>query len=336
MEDRTHQVNVSTTTILKIVLVLLVIWFLFAIREILLLLLISIIISSAIDPLADYLHKKRIPRGLSVFFVYILVVGMFGLIVYLMVPPISQQFHDLAQSDVYDNINSKLGVFRDSLDRFGIGESIENNVRAWASNISQTLFNAGRGLINGLLSTLTVLVVSFYLTAEENGMKNLVKQLVPFKNQAYAMGLVTKIQKKTGHWVLGQLILSLVIFGLTFLGLSLFKVNFALVLALIAGVLEVVPYIGPFISLIPAAFFAFLQNPPLALVVIILYTVIQQLENHIIVPVVMSKSTGLNPVVVILGILIGGTLGGIVGGVLAVPVISAISVFVEDMWGGEA
>jgi predicted PurR-regulated permease PerM len=97
----------------------------------------------------------------------------------------------------------------------------------------------------------------------------------------------------------------------------------------------VVPYIGPFLSAVPAVFFAFLQNPPLAIAVIILYIVVQQLENHIVVPIVMSKSVGLNPVIVILGVLVGGTLGGIIGALIAIPIISGASVFVTDMMEGK-
>lgn len=296
--------------------------------------LISIIISSAIDPLADYLRKKHIPRGLSVLVVYVLVFGLLTLIVSLLIPPITQQFSQIAQSDYYGSISHRLGSFRAALDNFGVGQQIEENIKGFAGTISGALFETTRGVVTGFLSVITVLVISFYLTVEENGMKNFIKNLTPYKHQAYAIRLTNKIQKKIGWWVLGQAILSLIIFGLTFLGLTLLKVKFALVLALIAGVLEIIPYIGPFVSLIPAVFFAFLQNPPLALAVLVLYVLIQQLENHIIVPVVMSKSVGLNPVLVILGILIGGSLGGILGAVLAVPILAGASVFVTDIMEG--
>ncbi|HYE22111.1 MAG TPA: AI-2E family transporter [Verrucomicrobiae bacterium] len=332
MEERKTTVEVSTLSILKVIFVLLLAWFLFSIREILLLILISVIISSAMDPLVDYLKKRRIPRGLSVLLVYIVFLSVLGLIIYLLIPPIAQQAGQIAESDFIDKINSNLGKYRAQLEQYGIIENIENNVREWAGNLSTTLFRATQGIFTGLISTLTVLVISFYLTAEENGMKNLVKNLSPYKHQAYLMSLVNKIQKKMGYWVLGQIILSVIIFGLTFLGLTILKVDFALVLALIAGVLEIIPIIGPFIALIPAVFFAFLQNPPLALAVLVLYIVIQQLENHVIVPVVMSKSVGLNPILVIVGILVGGTLGGWIGAVIAIPIISSISIFLSDIW----
>ncbi len=331
MLDRHETLNISTITILKIVFVGLLLWFLWAIRDVVLIFLISIIISSAIDPVADFLHKRKVPRALSVLLVYALFLGMLSLVVFLMVPPITQQFQQISQTDVVDRFTDKLGVYRENLSHSEIGRAINNSIKELAGNLGGTLFQTTKGVVSGLVGIITVLTISFYLTAEENGMKNFIKHLAPYKHQVYVMGLVNKIQRKVGSWVLGQLILSVVIFGLTFIGLTVLKVEYALVLALIAGILEIVPYIGPFIAVIPAAFFAFLQNPPLAVAVIILYLVIQQLENHIIVPVVMSKSVGLNPVLVILAVLIGGSLAGVMGALIAIPVVSGLSVFVQDM-----
>lgn len=336
MNDKNYTtVNVSTVTILKVLAVLLAVWFLWAIKEIVLLFLISIIIASAIDPLADFLYRKRIPRALSVLLVYASFIALFGFIVAMLVPPITQQFKQISESNFYDQFSSKVGLYRDNLGETGIGRAIENSIRNFAGNFAGTLFQTTKGVITGFISVITVLAVSFYLTVEENGMKNLIRHLTPYRHQAYAMKLVNKIQKKIGAWVLGQLVLSAIIFGLTFIGLTLLKIEFALVLAVIAGVLEIIPYIGPIVSVIPALFFAFLQNPALALAVLVLYIIIQQLENHILVPVVMSKSVGLNPVLVIMGILIGGALGGVLGAVIAVPILSGISVFVWDIMEGQ-
>jgi predicted PurR-regulated permease PerM len=335
MNDKFTTVNVSTVTILKVLVIFLLCWFLFAIRSIILLFLISIIISSAIDPLADYLYKKKFPRALSVLVVYALFLGIIAMVISLLVPPITEQFTELSQSNFYESFVSKAGGLRDSLQRLGIDETVTQNFKDFAGNLSQGIFNTTRNILTGFVSVITVLVVSFYLSAEENGTKNFVKHLVPFKNQSYVLGLVNKIQKKMGSWVLGQLILSVSIFVLTYIGLLILGVDYALVLALIAGLLEIVPYIGPIISVIPAAFFAFIQNPPLALAVLILYLIVQQLENHLLVPMIMSKSVGLNPILVILGILTGGSLGGWVGAIIAVPLISGIQVFVNDFFNRE-
>jgi predicted PurR-regulated permease PerM len=331
MAEPHHTVNISTVTLLKVIFVGLLLWFFWTVRDVLLLFLISIIISSAIDPVADFLHKRRIPRGLSVLLVYALFLGMLSLVVVLMVPPINQQFQQISETDVYDRFVSQVGVYQDQLANSELGRGINDSLKNFAGNLGGTIFQTTKGVVSGIAGIIIVLTISFYLTAEENGMKNFIKHLAPYKHQAYVWGLVNKIQRKVGAWVLGQMILSIVIFGLTFIGLTVLKVEYALVLALVAGILEIIPYIGPFIAVIPAAFFAFLQNPPLAVAVIILYLVIQQLENHVVVPMVMSRSVGLNPVLVILAVLVGGSLAGIIGALIAIPVVSGISVFVADM-----
>ncbi len=327
-------INISTLTLLKTALIFLVVWFLWSIKEIILLMLISVIIASAIDPVADFLHRKKVPRALSVLLVYAVFIGLLVLVVYLLVPPINEQFKILSQQDIYQQFQDKFGIYRDELNSTGIGREISNGIKEMAGNVAGTLFQTTKGVLTGFVSVITVLAISFYLTVEESGMKNFIKHLTPFRHHAYAMRLVTKIQRKMGYWVLGQMILSAVIFGLTFVGLTFLKVEFALILALIAGILEIVPFIGPIIAAIPAVFFAFLQSPALAVAVIILYVVVQQLENHVIVPMVMSRSVGLNPVMVILGVLVGGTLGGVLGAIIAVPLIAGISVFVTDIMEG--
>ena len=331
MSENPGTINISTVTILKIVLVVLLLWFFWLVKDVLLILLISIIISSAMDPLADFLYKHKIPRGLSVLMVYVVVLGLVALVGFLLAPTIGQQFNEIKNADVIQTFISRIGVYRESLSHSTIGVSINNSLKEFTNNFGTTIFQTTRGVLTGIVSTITILVISFYLTAEESGMKNFIKHLAPFKHQAYVFRLVNQIQRKMGSWVLGQFILSTVIFGLVFVGLTVLKVKYALVLALIAAIFEIVPLIGPFISGSIACFFAFLQSPALAVAVLIMWVIAQQLESNIIVPVVMSKSVGLNPVLVILGILIGTTLGGIVGALIAVPVMSGISVFVADV-----
>ncbi len=336
MNENHDTINVSTVTILKVIFIVLLFWFLWLVRDVLLIFLIAIIISSAIDPVVDFLAKRKIPRSLSVLLVYAFFLGLIALIGFLIVPLLTAQFTDIKNANVYQTFASKIGVYRETLSRSSIGLAINNSFNDFINNFGGTLFATTRGVLTGLVSIITVLVISFYLTVEENGMKNFVKHLAPYKHQAYVLKLITKIQRKMGAWVLGQIILSAIIFGLVFIGLTVLKVQFPLVLALLAGIFEIVPFIGPFVSGAVAIFFAFLQGPAVALAVLILWIVTQQLEAHIVVPIVMSRTVGINPVMVILGILIGGTLGGIVGALIAIPVISGISVFVEDIMGGEA
>jgi predicted PurR-regulated permease PerM len=299
-----------------------------------LVLLISVIIASAIDPVADFLQRRKMPRVLSVLLIFVTFLGLLSLFGFLLAPSVTAEFNELKNADIYNTFTSKIGVYRETLSHSAIGRAIDNTFKDIANNFGGTLFATTKGVFTGIISTMTILVISFYLTAEENGMKNFIRHLTPYKHQAYVMRLVNKIQLKMGAWVLGQFILSAVIFGLVYIGLTVLHVKYALILALIAGIMEVIPIIGPFISGTIAAFFAFLQSPALAAAVIVMWVIAQQLESNIIVPIVMSKSVGLNPVIVILGVLVGGTLGGVVGALVAIPLMGGLSVFVSDVMEG--
>jgi predicted PurR-regulated permease PerM len=118
---------------------------------------------------------------------------------------------------------------------------------------------------------------------------------------------------------------------LTYIGLYFLGIKYALTLALVAALLEIIPYIGPILAAIPAVILGFAQSPFLALLVILLFVVIQQLENYIIVPQVMKKTVGLNPIVIIIVMLIGAKLAGVIGIILAVPVAAAVAEFLKDI-----
>ncbi len=163
-----------------------------------------------------------------------------------------------------------------------------------------------------------------------------IRSLLPPKQHEFAMSLVAKIQQRMGLWVIGQLILSVCIFTLTFIGLTILGVKYALFLALLAGLFEVVPYIGPFVSAVPAIFFALLQSPALAVAVAILYVLIQKTEGYFLVPKIMEKTVGTSPLLVLLALLVGFKLGGILGLLLAVPLVGAITLIITELTANQA
>lgn len=324
----------STKVILKVVLVVLVLAFLWVIRDIILVLLLSLILASAMEPMVDYFNEKKIPRAVSVLVTYLLFFGLVGLVIFLAIPPVVSQFDILKV-----NLPQYLGALQERLSSFGLGNVDVSDflTKAFASPepggnvLSQTF-----GVFSGLLSFVSVLVISFYLVAEEQGMKKFVATLLPQHHHEFTLGLLEKIQKKMGLWVLGQLILSVSIFILTWIGLSLLGIKYAFVLAIIAGLLEIIPYIGPFLSAVPAIFVAFIQNPPLAFAVGVLYLLIQKTEGYVLVPKVMEKTVGTSPLAVLLAVLIGFKLAGVVGLLIAVPLVSAITVAVTEFWSAKS
>lgn len=332
LEPQKMTIAISTASLLKIIVVALLLWALYAVSDIILILLISMILASAMDPLVDWLYRKaKFPRGLSVILVYLVFIALVAMVIYFLIPPMVDQFNQLAGrlQGFRQELANETSTLTKVLDQLGITEgfsALSQNFAKLAGNLFQTTL----GVFSGVVRTISVLAITFYLISSENGMKNFIRSLAPYKHQAYVTALTDKIQTKIGRWLLGQLILSGFIFILIFIGLTVLGVKYALALALLAGLLEIVPYLGPILSAIPGIFVAFVQSPPLALFVLLLYIVVQQVENYILVPKVMGRTVGANPVVILIAVLVGFKLAGIVGMLLAVPIVAAISVFLSD------
>lgn len=319
------RLDLSTKIIIKVLAVVLGLWFLWIVRDILLILLFAIVLASAMEPLVDYLKVRKIPRVLTVLVVYILVIGTFSYVIFLVTPPvISQAKLAIAHLPEYVSYIQKQFPL---LANVHIGDVADHFLSGDQDN---SFVNRTIGVFSGLVSFLTILVISFYLVAEDRGMKKFVSSLVPEHSQDTALRLVQRIQSKMGLWVLGQLLLSLSIFVATFIGLSVLGVEYALFLALLAGCFEIIPFVGPTLSAIPAIFIGFTQSPALGLAVLVLYVLVQKLESWILVPKIMQKTVGTSPLVVILALLIGIKLGGIIGLLLAVPLVGVFTVLREE------
>jgi predicted PurR-regulated permease PerM len=320
------ELETSTQIILKVIFAFIVLAFLWAVKDIVAILLLALILASAMDPLADYLSLKKIPRVVSVLLVYLVVLGSAALVISLIIPPLIEQYQVLKLNlpEYIFTVQDKLGI---SFSISGFWTEILNSLGGGNSIITSTF-----GFFNGFFSFVAVLVISFYLVAEEKGMKNFVAALLPQKHQESVVGLLEKIQKKMGLWILGQLGASVSVFLFAFVGLTLLKVEYALFLALLVGLFEVMPYIGPILSALPAIFFAFLQEPVLAGAVAVLYTLIHFLEGYIVVPKIMQKAVGTSPLLVLFALMVGFKLAGVIGLLIAVPFSTALTVVVQEFW----
>ncbi len=320
----------STQIILKIIFAGLVLSFLWTIREVIIILTLAIILASAMEPLVNYLKQHKIPRPVSVTAVYLLVLGLLTWIFYSIIPLVVEQTKILVS-----NFPSYMQIFQE---RFGsvVGSSsameLSQQLLSGLTNESSVV-SGTFGIFNGVISAVSILVIAFYLVAEQKGMNRFVSSLIPGRHREFSLNILEKIQKKMGLWILGQIIASVVMFLITWAGLSVLKIQYALVLAIIAGLLEVVPYIGPIVSSIPAIFFGLIQGgPPLALGVAFLYLLLHELEGYILIPKIMEKTVGTSPLVVLVAVLVGFKLAGTVGIVIAVPLAGGIGVVIEEFW----
>lgn len=328
-------IDISSGTILRLVLIILILWFLFTIRDILAFIFLSIIIASAVSPSATWLQDKGVPRALGVLLIYLLALLAIGGILSLVIPVFTTEIKQLSKilPSVFQQLSLSLESPRAATQYYPFLENLQTFLSVSAERleaIGSNLFSATVSVFGGIFWALVVIVISIYLAVMEDGIKSFLRVFVPAEHQHYVLDLWRRAQDKMGGWFKGQLFLALTIGILTYLGLSLLGVKYALVLAIIAGVFEIIPFVGPILAAIPALILAFFQAPVLALWVLVLYVLIQELENHILVPKVMERVVGLNPVIVIIAILIGGKLGGILGVMIAVPLAAILAEFVRD------
>lgn len=300
-------------------------WVAFELKEILIIIFISYIIMATLSPFSDFLDRKRVPRVLSVLIPYMLTITILVLLILPLVPFFTSQIQSLFKTlPTYINQTAKL--LNIQIDISGINDIVASDIEALGKNA----LNVTGKIFNGVFSVLIVLVIGFYLMLERDTLRKQLAMLWPKKYQEKALKTVAQIENKLGLWFRGQLILSFTIGFSTWIALTLLGIPFALPLGLLAGMLEIIPTIGPIIASIPAIIVAFTISPTIAISVVIFYIVIQMLENNILVPKIMEKAVGLNPIVVIIGVLIGGKFLGILGALLAVPFIAMSIVILKS------
>ncbi len=311
----TTKVEISHKTIIFSVAFLAGLWILFQIRDILFLLFISFLLMTALRPLVDLLIRFRIPRILSIIVIYIVVFGFFGASLASAIPSLAIQISRLLQElpSIVARVLPSMGV-----DISSITQQI--------APISENVVKVTVSIFSNLITLMTVLVFTFYLLLERKNAEKLLTSWMGEEGARRVIEIFRMIENRLGAWVRGEMLLMVVIGFFVYFGLLLLHVEFALPLAILAGLLEIVPIIGPIISAIPAVFVALGTSPFLAMSVVALYFIVQQVENNLIVPLVMKKSVGISPLVSITALMVGGKLAGITGAMLAVPVLLVMQV----------
>lgn len=327
-------INISTSTIIRTILIVLAFFFLYYIIDILFLLFIAFVIVSAVAPLVDKLEKLKVPRFLAAGLVFVSFFFLFGFLLSLIIPPVVKETGQLIEQLPRHLSNLSHSAWGSAW--FGLeenGEGMAGNLKELlGNNFSGVFFSKAGSFVLRIIYFAVVFSLSFYMTIQKNALKKIIETMAPKEYQEYIHSLLIRIQEKMGRWLTGQLILNFVIGGMVYLALYLLGVPYAPVLALAAGLLEFIPNIGPTLATIFATLVALTVSPVMAILTIVAFVTIQQLENHLIVPLVMKQAVGLNPIVIILSLLIGVRLGGPLGAIMAVPFATALSVFLGDLF----
>lgn len=316
--------------ILKTIFFILFLIFLYFIRDIILLLIVSFVIAAIFYPLVDWFERKKVSRFVATLFLYLSFLLIFIIILILVVPTINKEIEFISQriSSYYFFLRSIFGDTQGLLP-----QDFSQFIQGWQKQLpalGRGIFSLIGNVASVFFSYFLIIIISFYIIVEKNSLEKFFAHFVPKRYHQFVSGLISLCQKDLSNWGWGMLILMLLIGGLTYVGLLILDVRYALFLAVIAAFTEVIPRIGPFIGAVPAVILAFFQSPIKALLVAILYLIIQQVENSIVVPQVMKKAVGLNPIVVIIVLLIGAKLGGILGAIIALPVTATINIALKE------
>lgn len=330
--------EIQAASVFKVIFIVLGFVFLYLVRNVIIILFLAIIIASAVGPFANRLEEKKIPRLLSVLVLYLAFFGLVVFILSLVVPYLTAELGQLTQAlpKFISSISGAIDQAQQSTSNryFDFLSEIQNMLDSFTQFLqaySQSALNLIVNIFGGVLSFFAVIIISFYLSVMRRGIIGFLTSVLPEKYEEYAVSLWKRAELKVGKWLQGQLLLALTVGLMVFIGLSLLGVKYALLLAILAMILEIVPIVGPVIFAIPGIILAFAQSSTLGVWVLIFYIVTQQIESHILAPLILGKTLGLNPVTVIIAILIGGQIAGILGVLLAVPVAVVIVEILDDL-----
>lgn len=316
------KIEISHRTIIFTVLFLGLVWVLFQIRDIIFQFFLALFIAAILNPTVTKLSKRKIPRGASVIVVYLLLFGVVGISVAALIPALVSQTSAFVNN--FPRIVANIGISS------VVSDQLTQQLIEQLATLPASVAKATISVFSNAISLVAVLVFAFYLLSEREKLDDQLAELIGKDKQDLIENNLALIEKNLGSWARAQITLMFVVGVANYIGLTLLGIPFALPLAMLAGLLEVVPYVGPVIAAVPAVFIGLGISPILGLAVTALAFLVQQLENYIFVPKIMEKSTGVHPIITLLALAIGFKLLGFIGILIAVPVFITLQVLVRN------
>lgn len=317
-----YRVEIAPKTILSIAITLIGFYLVWVTRDLIFSLFLAFIIASGLRRPVQFLQQRGFSRNaavISVFFFFVLcIIGM----IVLIVPPI------VSETVVF--VNNLPSIVAGLNTRLKTNVIQFNTLSQYVPEITSRSFQLVSNIFANIFFVVSTLFFSFYLLLDDMFVIRVALKAIPTLHEDGVTGFVRRAEKRVGGWLGSEIVLMVVVGALVFVGLQMLGMTYALPLAVLAGLLEVVPNIGPILSLIPAVIIGFSVSTPLGLAVLVLYIIVQLLENHFIVPFVMRQTVGLSPIVTLIALIIGDRLGGVVGMVLAVPTVLFLTVVITE------
>jgi predicted PurR-regulated permease PerM len=306
----------------------------YLLKDVLLLLYVAGLLAIGISPAVRWIERRsegrRLPRWIAILFIYLGLLGVIAVTLMLVVPPLVAQAAELW---------TNLPAYVDTVQRKLVQYRLISHTYSWSELLRQApnpgialvgVLGAVQGVLGLVGALVTVLVLPYYLLLEAPALQVTFVKFFAREHRAMLARVIHNVTNKVSAWLSGQLILSLIIGTTAALGLWLLGVPYFYVLAVVAGIGELIPVVGPILAAVPAILVALTVSPQTAAFTIVYFTAQQFIENHFLVPRVMERQVGVSPVTVIAALLIGSELLGIVGALLAVPTAAIIQVLVNE------
>jgi len=337
-EDQKQTLDISWQSIWRFFIILLfflAIWFF---RQIILFILVAFIVASLLERPINYLSSKIKSRWLATLIIYLLCLFLISLLVYLAIPLISETILNLGPKF---NLNINPEIVRNFIQEWEITEIPFKNFLSSLSPLSNQFLDFFTKSISflvkiagGVFSIFFIFLLAFFLNTERNGVERGIRLIAPKNYEEYAIYLWGKARKKVGGWFYSQLILSLFVGVLVFMAFKILGLPNPEFLAILAALLDFIPYLGPFIAGFMATVFGLGQSLLLGVLSLVIFITIQVLEN-IISPSIRSRVMQINPLIIIFAILFGGKLAGTLGIVIALPLAATLIEFIRDLRSGK-
>ena len=330
---------------------------------------IAIIFAYIIDPIVNYLERKGVKRQFGVIIVYISVVLIFGVLIVSVIPKTINEVSKLLASltEMVDTLTKNVNSFLTNIfAKFNIelpdnfidfykesNPKVDGNVETpqIVSNILNSMkktiddlvtkaqgslmgslsgvFSKVYGFVTSAFRLVLIIIFSFYFSVDKEKFTLKVKKSIPNKHREDITYLANRIDIALQQFIRGRMLLAIFVGVLTMVYLLILRVDFAIIIGLITCVADIIPFIGPFLGCVPAVLFAFMDSPIKAFWVLVLFVLVQWVENNILAPKLIGDSTGLNPLIILISIIIGGGIFGVWGMVISVPITSIIFILID-------
>jgi len=324
--------DISWETIIKVFIAIFILYIVYVARTIALWFFFGLAISVLLDPAINFLRKTHIPKIFAIALIYLSIFGILGLLIYLTAPIFISELKQFSNylPDYFEKISPvlhKLGI--DTANGF-------NDVTAFLigglEQSSNSIFSAVVTFLGGVSSAFFILAIAFFLSIEDRGPERFLALILPKKYEDQVIMFFEKSQEKVAGWFGARILACLFVGVASFVVYYMFGIEYAFLLALVSGVLNFVPYIGPAMTAVALVIFVIASSPSLIVVfyVLIAVFIIQAIENNLLTPLLMKKMIDLPPVLVLISLLVGAKMFGFLGMIFAVPVFGILYEFIKE------